>query len=332
MSGSWGRLSWPTALITGVSGQDGSYLTELLLGKGYRVVGVTRDVERARRGPLEGLADQIELRTASLGDASALTQLVAEVQPREVYHLAAQTHVGGSWSDPIGTGDATGLAVTRLLEAVRQAAPQARFLQASSSEMYAPELDGPLDEDTPMRPSSPYGAAKLYAHHMTRQYRESRGLHASCAILFNHESPRRSPDFVTRKMSRAAARIARGVERELRLGNIEVRRDWGFAGDYVRAMWLMLQAEKPDDYVIGTGRAHSVAEFCALAFEVVGLNWRDYVVSDPSLFRAGDVAVRLANPRRARERLGWTPEVDFRRLVEMMVRHDMDDGRLVADS
>ena len=318
-----------TALITGISGQDGSYLAELLLEKGYRVVGLTRDATRARRGMLAEVADRVELRTASLGDAAQLARLVAEAQPREIYHLAGQTRVGGSWSDPVGTGEATGLSVTRFLEAIRQAAPQARFLQASSSEMYAPELETALDENSPMRPSSPYGAAKLYAHHMTRQYRESHGLHASCAILFNHESPRRSPDFVTRKMTRAAARIARGVERELRLGNIEVRLDWGFAGDYFRAMWLMLQAETPDDYVIGTGRAHSVAEFCALAFEVVGLDWHDHVVSDPSLFRAGDVPVRLADPRRARERLGWTPEVDFRRLVEMMVRHD---EKLIAES
>lgn len=313
-----------TALITGISGQDGSYLAELLLGKGYRVVGLTRDVERARRGPLAAVADRVELRAVPLDDAAGMARVVAEVEPREMYNLAGQTRVSDSWNDPVGTGNASGLAVTRWLEAVRQSAPRARVLQASSSEMYAAGLESPLNEDSPMRPSSPYGAAKLYAHHVTRQYRETHGLHASCAILFNHESPRRSPDFVTRKITRAVARIARRSERELRLGNIEVRRDWGFAGDYVRAMWLMLQGEEPGDFVIGTGRAHSVAEFCAVAFEAVGLNWRDHVVSDPSLFRSGDVPVRLADPGRARERLGWTPEVDFTALVRMMVREELE--------
>ncbi|HSA55861.1 MAG TPA: GDP-mannose 4,6-dehydratase [Gemmatimonadaceae bacterium] len=321
-----------TALITGVSGQDGSYLAELLLEKRYRVVGFTRDADRARQGPLRAVADRIELRTASLGDAEGLARLVAEVQPREIYNLAGQTRVSDSWSDPIGTGDASGLAVTRLLEAVRRAAPDGRFLQASSSEMYAPELETPLREDSAMRPASPYGAAKLYAHHVTRQYREAYGMHVSSAILFNHESPRRSEAFVTRKITRAAARIARGAQRELRLGNLDARRDWGFAGDYVRALWEMLQVERPEDLVIGTGVAHSVSDFCAAAFAAAGLNWRDHVVSDPSLFRSADTPVRLADPTRARERLGWTPEVDFTRLIEMMVRYDMDELRLAADS
>lgn len=312
-----------SALITGVTGQDGTYLAELLLAQGYRVVGLTRDVAAARRGHAGGILRDVQLVEGSLTDAALLQRLVEQSQPREIYNLAGQTRVSASWDDPVETGDSCGLAVARLLAIARAIAPEVRFLQASSAEMFAPEVVGPADESSPFRPISPYGAAKLYAHHLVGAYRDVHGMYAVSAILFNHESPRRSEAFVTRRITRGVARIARGEATELRLGNLDVRRDWGFAGDYVRAMWMMLQRDEPEDFVIGTGEAHSVADFCHAAFRAAGLDWREYVRSDPGRHRPGDVPVRLANPARARTRLGWTPEVDFDRLVEMMVRHDL---------
>lgn len=314
----------PTAFITGVTGQDGSYLAELLVGKGYRVVGLTRRPDSARLGVAGAALRDVEMVGGDVTDGTRLEQLFADVQPDEIYNLAGQTRVGASWDDPVGTGDVTGLAVARLLEAARRAAPQARILQASSSEMFAPELTGPLAEDAPFRPVSPYGVAKLFGHHLVGAYRERWSAFAASAVLFNHESPRRSEAFVTRRITRGVARIARGEVHELRLGNLESRRDWGFAGDYVRAMWMMLQHAEPTDFVIGTGQAHSVAEFCAAAFGVAGLDWRAHVVSDADRLRPSDAAVRVADPTRAQARLGWTPEVDFPRLVEMMVRHDLE--------
>jgi GDPmannose 4,6-dehydratase len=325
----------PTALITGISGQDGSYLAELLLEQGYRVVGVTRDSARAQM-VLQGTgAAAVELYEVQSGDSDTLARVLATIGPDEVYDLAGMSSVGASWADPIASARANALGSALLLEQVRRVRPQARVFQASSCEIFAP-LDTALDEYAPERPSSPYGVAKMYARHLVRIYREAFGMFVACGILFNHESPRRGPDFVTRKITRTAARIALGMETELRLGDLELRRDWGFAGDYVRAMWLTLQQSQPDDYVIGTGRAHSVAQFCELAFAIVGLDWREFVTSDQRLFRHGDARLRLANPERARQRLGWVPIVDFAGLVQLMVEADlaavrddgMDDGGL----
>jgi GDPmannose 4,6-dehydratase len=317
-----------TALITGISGQDGSYLAEMLLDKGYTVAGTTRSRARAQatlRGTRAAGARLFEVQS---GDVDALEQVLEVVAPDEVYNLAGWASVSASWRDPLCSAEANALGAARLLEAVRRKRPGARVFQPSSCEIFAP-CEGPLDEEAPERPASPYGAAKLYVRHATRIYRESLGVFAACGILFNHESPRRGQDYVTCKIARAAARIALGRERELRLGNLAVRRDWGFAGDYVRAMWLMLQQSQPDEFVVGTGEAHSVADFCELAFATVGLDWREFVRSDPELVRPGDAPLRLANPGRAREHLGWVPEVDFASLVRLMVEAHLavEEGR-----
>src|SRR5918912_4338272 len=290
----------PTALITGITGQDGSYLAELLLEKGYRVVGVVR---RSSTTPFERIAhivDKVEFVSADLLDQHSLVEAVAEYKPDEVYNLAAQSFVQTSWTQPVLTGEFTGLGVTRALEAVRKAAPRARFYQASSSEMFGKVVESPQRESTPFYPRSPYGVAKVYGHWITVNYRESYGLYASSGILFNHESPRRGLEFVTRKVTDGVARIKLGLARELRLGNLEARRDWGFAGDYVRAMWLMLQQDEPSDYLVATGQEHSVQEFVELAFHHAGLDWERYVVEDPRFMRLAEVDHLVGDASKAR--------------------------------
>ncbi|HEX9562395.1 MAG TPA: GDP-mannose 4,6-dehydratase [Gemmatimonadaceae bacterium] len=315
----------PTALITGVSGQDGTYLSELLVSKGYRVVGLTRDVAAARSGRFAGSMEGVELLESHLASVPDTIELLNGVRPDEVYHLAGPSRVSASWDDPAGTvaGIVTTTAV--LLDGLRGAASRARLFTAGSCEIFASQDHG-QDESAPRRPDSPYGTAKLRAHDLVEAGRDRDGLFAVTGILFNHDSPRRDESFVSRKITRGAARIARGEGRDLRLGNLRVRRDWGFAGDYVRAMWMMLQQDAPEDLVIGTGTAHSVADFCEVAFAAVGLGWADHVVSDPVLFRPADAPLRLADPGRARRRLGWSPEVDFHGLVSMMVAHEMGAG------
>ena len=311
----------PTALITGISGQDGTYLAELLLGKGYRVVGTSRNVAGAR-GRIAWLTERVQLHQLSLDDSAGFRAVMQMSKPDEIYHLAGETHVSASWGDPVGTANADAVSVARLLEAVCTHAPRARVFQASSCEMFASDTR-PLHEESSFRPGSPYGVAKLYAHWLTTAYREARGIFAVAGILFNHESPRRDPSFVTRKISIAVAQIVRGKARQLQLGNLHVRRDWGFAGDYVEAMWRALQREHPEDYVIGTGEARSVEEFCESAFGAAGLDYREFVVVDPALVRESDAAVRVADATRARTRLGWAPSVSFDGLVRMMVDSDL---------
>jgi GDPmannose 4,6-dehydratase len=314
----------PTALISGITGQDGSYLAEFLLDKGYRVIGIVR---RSSTTPYERIAhliDRVELVSADLLDQTSLTDAVGLYQPDEVYNLAAQSFVQTSWNQPVLTGEFTALGVTRMLEAVKKAAPRARFYQASSSEMFGKVQESPQRETTPFYPRSPYGVAKVYGHWITVNYRESFGLYAVSGILFNHESPRRGLEFVTRKVTDAAARIKLGLAKELRLGNLDARRDWGFAGDYVDAMWRMLQQDAPDDFVIGTGKTWSVRELCDTAFGCVGLDYRDYVVQDPRFLRPAEVDLLVADPGKARRQLDWEPRVGFAELIEMMVRADMD--------
>jgi GDPmannose 4,6-dehydratase len=313
----------PTALITGITGQDGSYLAEYLLSLGYRVVGVTRRTSTETRSRVAHLQDQIEFVSGDLLDQTSLLALMARFQPDEIYNLAAQSFVPTSWEQPVLTGEFTALGVTRLLEAVRMARQSPRVYQASSSEMFGKVHQVPQNEGTPFYPRSPYGVSKLYGHWITVNYRESYGLHASSGILFNHESPRRGLEFVTRKISYGVARIKHGVDRELRLGNLEARRDWGFAGDYVRAMHLMLQQEVPGDYVVATGESHSVQEFCEVAFTAVGLNWQDFVAIDPALYRPAEVDLLVGDASRAREHLGWRQTVSFHDLVGMMVEADL---------
>jgi len=313
-----------TALITGVTGQDGSYLAELLLDKGYRVVGVVRRTSHDSYERIGHLLDRVEIVAADLLDQHSLTMVVRDVEPDEVYNLAAQSFVPTSFSQPVLTGEFTALGVTRLLEAIRLARPQARFYQASSSEMFGKAAEVPQSERTGFHPRSPYGVAKVYGHWITVNYRESYGLFACSGILFNHESPRRGLEFVTRKITDGVARIRHGLAKELRLGNLDARRDWGFAGDYVEAMWRMLQQPQPDDYVVGTGETHSVQEFAELAFAHVGLDWREFVRVDPAFVRPAEVDLLLAEPSRARARLGWTPTVGFRELVTMMVDADLE--------
>ena len=313
----------PTALITGVTGQDGSYLAEFLLAKGYDVVGVVRRTSHDSYERIGHLLDRVTVVAADLLDQHSLTTVVRDVRPDEVYNLAAQSFVPTSWAQPVLTGEFTALGVTRLLEAVRLAHPTARFYQASSSEMFGKVERSPQDETTPFYPRSPYGVAKVYGHYITVNYRESYGMHAVSGILFNHESPRRGLEFVTRRVSDGAARIKRGLAKELRLGNLKARRDWGYAGDYVDAMWRMLQQPSPDDYVIGSGEMHSVEEFVDLAFKHVGLDWHDYVKVDPALVRPAEVEHLLANPAKAQRVLGWKPTVTFQALVRMMVDADM---------
>jgi GDPmannose 4,6-dehydratase len=313
----------PTALITGITGQDGSYLAEFLLEKGYHVVGVVRRSSTTPYERIAHLVDRIELVSADLLDQTSLTDVVTACRPDEIYNLAAQSFVQTSWNQPVLTGEFTALGVTRMLEAVKKAAPRARFYQASSSEMFGKVVESPQRETTPFYPRSPYGVAKVYGHWITVNYRESFGLYAVSGILFNHESPRRGLEFVTRKVTDGVARIKRGLQSDLRLGNLEARRDWGFAGDYVRAMWLMLQQDEPDDYVIGTGHTCSVRELCEAAFGAVGLDYRDYVVQDPRFFRPAEVDLLVADPSKAAGRLGWRPTVSFDELVRMMVDADL---------
>ena len=320
----------PTALVTGVTGQDGSYLAELLLAKGYRVVGVVRRSSTTPYERIAHLVDRVELISADLLDQHSLVEAMAACNPDEIYNLAAQSFVQTSWTQPVLTGEFTALGVTRMLEAMRRVAPKARFYQASSSEQFGKVLETPQRESTPFYPRSPYGVAKVYGHWITVNYRESYGLYAVSGILFNHESPRRGLEFVTRKVTDAAARISLGFQHELRLGTLEARRDWGFAGDYVDAMWRMLQQPSPDDYVIGTGETHSVRELCEVAFARVGLDWRKYVVQDERFMRPAEVDLLVADATKARQRLGWTPNVDFRQLVEMMVDADLARHRATA--
>ncbi len=313
----------PRALITGVTGQDGSYLAEFLLAKGYEVVGVVRRTSHHSFERLEHLLDRIEIVTADLLDQHSLTIAVREVQPDEVYNLAAQSYVPTSFSQPVLTGEFTALGVTRILEALRLARPEARFYQASSSEMFGKVTESPQHEGTPFHPRSPYGVAKVYGHWITVNYRESYGLYAVSGILFNHESPRRGMEFVTRKVSDGAARIALGLADSLALGNLDARRDWGYAGDYVDAMWRMLQQPEPRDYVIGTGTTHSVRDLVEAAFAHVGLDWTRYVVTDQAFMRPAEVDVLQADPSKAGRELGWSPTVGFRELVAMMVDADL---------
>ncbi len=317
----------PTALITGITGQDGSYLAEFLLAKGYRVIGVVRRSSTMPYERIGHLVDRVELVSADLLDQTSLTDAVHESQPDEIYNLAAQSFVQASWTQPVLTGEFTALGVTRVLEAMKKAAPRARFYQASSSEMFGKVHESPQRESTPFYPRSPYGVAKVYAHWITVNYRESFGLYAVSGILFNHESPRRGLEFVTRKVSDAVARIKLGQQKEVRLGNLDAKRDWGFAGDYVEAMWMMLQQPAPEDFVIGTGDSRSVRELCEVAFDHVGLDWRKYVVVDPRFLRPAEVDLLVADPGKAREKLGWTPKVTFHELVRMMVDADLKRHR-----
>ncbi len=313
----------PTAIITGVTGQDGSYLADLLLKKGYHVIGMVRRSSTVTFGRIEHIQDDIEIIQGDLHDQSSLVSLVEEYRPDEVYNLAAQSFVPTSWKQPVLTGEVTALGVTRILEAIRLVKPDTRFYQASSSEMFGKVREVPQTELTPFYPRSPYGVAKVYGHWITVNYRESYDLYACSGILFNHESPRRGLEFVTRKITHGVARIKLGLASELRLGNLEARRDWGYAGDYVEAMWLMLQQDKPDDYVVCTGKTHSVREFCEAAFLHVGLNYEDYVVQDPRFYRPAEVDLLVGDPAKAQKQTGWQPRVSFKNLVTMMVDADL---------
>jgi GDPmannose 4,6-dehydratase len=312
-----------TALITGITGQDGSYLAEFLLEKGYKVVGIVRRSSTTPYERISHLVDDIELVSADLLDKTSLTDVVSDCKPDEIYNLAAQSFVQTSWNQPVLTGEFTALGVTRMLEAMKKAAPNARFYQASSSEQFGKVHESPQRESTPFYPRSPYGVAKVYGHWITVNYRESFALYAVSGILFNHESPRRGLEFVTRKVTDGVARIKLGLSRQLRLGNLEARRDWGFAGDYVRAMWLMLQQDTPDDYVIGTGKTWSVRQLCETAFRCVGLDYREFVVQDDRFFRPAEVDLLVADASKAQKALQWAPDVTFEQLIEMMVRADL---------
>lgn len=311
------------ALITGITGQDGSYLAEFLLEKGYDVHGVVRHTSTESYGRIDHLRDRLSLHKADLLDEGSLTTLVDRVQPSEFYNLAAMSFVPVSWQQPTFTTEVTGLGALRALEAIRSVNPQIRFYQASSSEMYGHVVETPQSEVTRFYPRSPYAVAKVFAHHITVNYRESYGMYACSGILFNHESPRRGLDFVTRKITHAAARIKLGLQDELRLGNLDACRDWGFAGDYVEAMWLMLQQNEPDDYVIGTGHTTRVGDFVEQAFSYLDMDASDFVVIDPKFYRPAEVNLLLADPSKAREKLGWEPRTDLKGLVQMMVDHDL---------
>jgi GDPmannose 4,6-dehydratase len=316
-------MATKTALITGITGQDGSYLAELLLEKGYRVCGMVRRASTENFQRVEHLRDRITLLQGDLLDQTSIASVIDQVRPDEVYNLAAMSFVPTSWQKPVLTAEFTAVGVTRVLDALRQTSPRARFYQASSSEMFGKVRETPQKETTPFHPRSPYGVAKAYGHYITVNYRESYDLYACSGILFNHESPRRGLEFVTRKITHCVARIKLGLASELRLGNLQAKRDWGFAGDYVRAMWLMLQQSQPEDHVIGTGQTHSVQEFVEIAFDHVGLHWQRHVVVDPQFYRPAEVDLLLADPSRARERLGWAPQVSFEQLVRMMVDADL---------
>jgi GDPmannose 4,6-dehydratase len=311
------------ALITGVTGQDGSYLAEFLLGKEYEVFGMVRRSSTVTFERVAHIQDRITLVPGEILDEVSIINVLRECQPDELYNLAAQSFVQTSFSQPVFTGEATALGVTRVLDAIRFVNPEIRFYQASSSEMFGKVHESPQTELTPFHPRSPYGVAKVYGHWITVNYRESYGLHASSGILFNHESPRRGLEFVTRKVTHGAARIAVGLEREVRLGNLDAQRDWGFAGDYVRAMWLMLQEDQPDDFVVATGQTHSVRELCEVAFGRVGLHWEDHVVVDEKFLRPAEVDILVGDATKARTTLGWKPDVGFAELVEMMVDADL---------
>lgn len=320
-----------TALITGITGQDGSYLAELLLEKGYRVVGMTRRTSTDVHERIAHLVDDVEFVSGDLLDQSSMTTIVSDVRPTEIYNLAAQSFVPTSWTQPVLTGEFTALGVTRVLEAIRAVDPKIRFYQASSSEMFGKVVETPQTETTPFYPRSPYGVAKVYGHWITVNYRESYDMFAVSGILFNHESSRRGKEFVTRKITDGVARIKLGLTKELRLGNLDAQRDWGFAGDYVRAMWLMLQQEAPDDFVIATGRTHTVREFVRIAFESAGLgSYEPYVTMDQRFMRPAEVDLLVGDPSKAKRVLGWEPHVAFEELVEMMVKADID--RLCAHS
>ena len=311
------------ALITGITGQDGSYLAELLLSKNYKVYGLRRRTATPNEENIRHLLNDIEIISGDLADIPSLLNAIKIADPDEVYNLAAQSFVGESWGQSIYTGQVTALGVSNLLEAVRLEKPEARFYQASSSEMFGKVLEIPQTEKTGFYPRSPYGAAKVYGHWMTVNYRESYGMFACSGILFNHESPRRGLEFVTRKITDAVAKIKLGKQKELRLGNLEAKRDWGFAGDYVNAMWLMLQQEKPEDFVIATGETHTVKEFVEIAFSHAGLDWRKFVIQDPKFMRPAEVDLLLGNPEKAKRRLNWAPSLSFESLVTMMVDYDL---------
>jgi len=315
------------AFITGVTGQDGSYLAELLLEKGYKVYALRRRTSIPILDNIAHIQDEIEFIEGDLLDLGSLIRAIQIAKPDEVYNLAAQSFVGSSWDQPILTGQVTALGVANMLEAVRIAKPDARFYQASSSEMFGKVQEVPQRETTPFHPRSPYGVAKVYGHWITVNYRESYGMFACSGILFNHESPRRGIEFVTRKVTDGVARIKLGLQNELRLGNLDARRDWGFAGDYVKAMWLMLQQDEPDDYVVATGETHSVQELVEIAFRHVGLDWRDHVVVDEKYVRPAEVDLLIGDASKAREKLGWRQEVSFEELVRMMVDSDLEKNR-----
>lgn len=314
----------PTALITGVTGQDGSYLADFLLEKGYEVIGMVRRTSTINFHRIAHIQDRIKLVPGDLLDQVSMVHILEEYRPQEVYNLAAQSFVQTSWSQPVFTGEVTALGVTRLLDAIRIVDPEIRFYQASSSEMFGKVVEVPQRENTPFYPRSPYGVAKVYGHWITVNYRESYGLHATSGILFNHESPRRGMEFVTRKITHQVANIKLGRSDELRLGNLDARRDWGFAGDYVQAMWMMLQEEEPTDYVVATGETHSVEQFLELAFSYVDLDWQDYVVQDPRFMRPAEVDLLVGDASKAGRNLGWEPTKSLRELVEMMVDADLE--------
>jgi GDPmannose 4,6-dehydratase len=311
------------ALITGITGQDGSYLAEFLLARDYEVIGMVRRSSTVNFERIKHIQDKLTLVAGDLLDEVSLITLLREHRPTEVYNLAAQSFVQTSWYQPVFTGETTALGVTRMLDAVRLVDPAIRFYQASSSEMFGKVQAVPQNEDTPFYPRSPYGVAKVYGHWITVNYRESYSMHASSGILFNHESPRRGLEFVTRKISHGVARIKLGLDEELRLGNLDAQRDWGFAGDYVEAMWLMLQQDRPDDFVVATGETHAVREFCELAFGHVGLDYKEYVVQDERFMRPAEVDLLIGDPAKARAQLGWQPKTSFPELVRMMVDADL---------
>lgn len=313
----------PTALVTGVTGQDGSYLAEYLLEKGYKVVGMVRRTSTINFDRIKHIQDKIEIAQGDLLDQMSLIGILQEYRPTEVYNLAAQSFVPTSFTQPVLTGEFTALGVTRMLEAIRIVDPTIRFYQASSSEMFGKVVEVPQRETTPLYPRSPYGVAKVYGHWITINYRESYNIFGCSGILFNHESPRRGLEFVTHKITHAVARIKLGLADELRLGNLDARRDWGYAGDYVQAMWLMLQQDEPDDYVVATGETHSVEEFVNEAFSYVDLDWKQYVVQDPKFYRPAEVDLLVGDPAKASKKLGWEPSVDFRGLVRLMVDADL---------
>jgi GDPmannose 4,6-dehydratase len=319
----------PTAIVTGITGQDGSYLAEFLLSKGYRVVGMVRRSSTVTFERIQNIQDDLDIIQGDLHDQSSLVDVLERYRPDEVYNLAAQSFVPTSWNQPVLIGEVTALGVTRLLEAIRLVNPKTRFYQASSSEMFGKVVEVPQSEATPFYPRSPYGVAKVYAHWITVTYRESFDLYAVSGILFNHESPRRGLEFVTRKISHGVARIKLGLANELFLGNLEARRDWGYAGDYVEAMWCMLQQSTPQDYVIGTGETHSVRDLCQQAFQYVGLDYRDYVRQDQRYYRPAEAELLVANPAKAHATLGWQPRENFASLIQLMV--DADIKRLSKD-